>query len=654
MVLLYHYTNGGPPLPLHPRLILTGERLLQLQNYIKTDMTAKNLFDQLLTHSDWIVSQSPTVRPPPGPSGILLAVRQAMDYMLCTALAYKLSNNVTYYERSMAEALNFANWSDYNPWDHTLDTGEASMALGLVIDWLYNDLNVTSKAVLVNALFTKGLTPFYLGYQNKSFFWVNNTINWNCVCSGGSIVGSLSIADEPGMPDWLWSGVYDISLTSMPYCVAAYSGEGSWEEGTGYWEYASKFNVLTFTALYTAQLSDDEAKLINIPGVNITGSFPAYMTGTSSQMFDWADSETFFTVAYGDSFFSTAPNIQYWSYRFNDTAASYYSTQLSLVNGPTALNIAQWATQAEALIYYVGSGSFNDLNNYATSKVYHERALGIYRSEWTNPAFPTNNTHSLHFKGGNNGWNHNHLDIGSFVYDWYGNRIAMDLGADNYNLPNYFDPTVRWTYYRLNSQGHNVLKFNNESQSTTAEGMILQFNSTDVYSATEGYRTQAGWSIIDTQQAYSHQGVANATRGFIFMNNGSTIIVADSFIVQNSSIANVSWSMHINGTVSIDPTGQLGIIQLSNTLTPTQLAYIWIIPSSMGTQCNNLRMMATNVSVPEPQYSTAGIVRIDIVSTTPIECTLLAIAIGDNIQSIAHNYSLRPIHEWSMVNSPWN
>lgn len=37
-------------------------------------------------------------------------------------------------------------------------------------------------------------------------------------------------------------------------------------------------------------------------------------------------------------------------------------------------------------------------------------------------------------KGGNNSWNHAHMDVGSFVYDWNGQRWAEDMGADNYGL----------------------------------------------------------------------------------------------------------------------------------------------------------------------------------------------------------------------------
>ncbi len=55
--------------------------------------------------------------------------------------------------------------------------------------------------------------------------------------------------------------------------------------------------------------------------------------------------------------------------------------------------------------------------------------------------------------------NHNHLDLGSFVLDALGQRWAVDLGADDYNLPGYFGGQ-RYTYYRLRAEGHNTLVLN--------------------------------------------------------------------------------------------------------------------------------------------------------------------------------------------------
>lgn len=53
------------------------------------------------------------------------------------------------------------------------------------------------------------------------------------------MIGAMAVAGEDGVPDYLWPGVFQPALVSMPVCTAAYGAEGSWEEGVGYWGYAS-------------------------------------------------------------------------------------------------------------------------------------------------------------------------------------------------------------------------------------------------------------------------------------------------------------------------------------------------------------------------------------------------------------------------------
>ena len=51
----------------------------------------------------------------------------------------------------------------------------------------------------------------------------------------------------------------------------------------------------------------------------------------------------------------------------------------------------------------------------------------------------------LGIKGGaNNACEHGHYDLGSFVLDSGGVRWAMDLGPDDYNLPDYFTGVKDW------------------------------------------------------------------------------------------------------------------------------------------------------------------------------------------------------------------
>ncbi|MDB5325789.1 MAG: heparinase, partial [Phycisphaerales bacterium] len=63
---------------------------------------------------------------------------------------------------------------------------------------------------------------------------------------------------------------------------------------------------------------------------------------------------------------------------------------------------------------------------------------------------------------------HSHLDLGNFVLDMLGERFAMDLGADNYDLPGYLGPR-RADYLRSSTPGHNTLSIGDASQPGDAE-----------------------------------------------------------------------------------------------------------------------------------------------------------------------------------------
>ena len=69
--------------------------------------------------------------------------------------------------------------------------------------------------------------------------------------------------------------------------------------------------------------------------------------------------------------------------------------------------------------------------------------------------------------GGDNKANHSHLDLGSFVLDSGGTRFALDLGSDDYNMPDYFG-SKRFTYYRLRTESHNTVLIDDENQDPKA------------------------------------------------------------------------------------------------------------------------------------------------------------------------------------------
>jgi hypothetical protein len=85
----------------------------------------------------------------------------------------------------------------------------------------------------------------------------------------------------------------------------------------------------------------------------------------------------------------------------------------------------------------------------------------------TDMAHPEND-YFLAVKGGRASTSHAHMDGGSFVFDAFGMRWAMDLGLQKYNgletygidLWNYGKNSTRWNVFRLNNFSHNVISVN--------------------------------------------------------------------------------------------------------------------------------------------------------------------------------------------------
>lgn len=427
--------SAAPSLPPHPRLVLTDDKLADIKAAISTNADAAALHARFLTHADWILTQPPVPEPAPGPSGVLIQARMALDYALTTALAFRLGDGEQYLDRAVAEVLNLASWHDWNP-GHFLDTAEASSALALTYDWLYPQLNATTRAALAAGLVRNGLNAYNAGYVNHTFFWQNDAMNWNCVCSAGGMLAALALQGDAGAPASYdaWTAVFTPSLKSIPACLGVFGGDGSWSEGVGYQSYAAKYAVWSLASLRSSLGND--ANLSATPGFALTGRFPALMRGASGLFYDWADSDPFYNNEYGDpiSEGSTASFQMFFGAPLpgsptpdGDPIAAYFHRTYALNYGN--LTWPQWGGAAESLVFFSPLGSAADLAALPKGFVYNNpRGLVGWVSNWT--VLPDYGASSLHAKAGNNGYTHSHLDLGNFVFDLRGVRVIHDLGAD--------------------------------------------------------------------------------------------------------------------------------------------------------------------------------------------------------------------------------
>ena len=85
----------------------------------------------------------------------------------------------------------------------------------------------------------KGLKPA-LEIQRKHTWWTVISNNWNQVCNGGISMGALAIAnEEPQLAGEFLHG----ALESLQIPMPLFAPDGAWDEGPGYWHYATTYNV---------------------------------------------------------------------------------------------------------------------------------------------------------------------------------------------------------------------------------------------------------------------------------------------------------------------------------------------------------------------------------------------------------------------------
>lgn len=225
--------------------MLTPSRLAAARAEIAGGGDAAVFGALLFQHADWALTRPPTPRGTADATGVLMPVRAALDIMLTSAAAAALNGTAgvtrgaPYFERALREVNQICfNWTapnntDWNFVQHALDTGEASFAVGLAYDWLYPALTGAERAGILGALVEHGLGEFKRYIPTHVAWWVNNSINWNCVCSAGGVIGSLAIAGEDGAPGWLFDAVVEPLIAGVVPCIAAVHADSSWTEGPG-------------------------------------------------------------------------------------------------------------------------------------------------------------------------------------------------------------------------------------------------------------------------------------------------------------------------------------------------------------------------------------------------------------------------------------
>ncbi len=496
----------------HPRLFLTEQKVTEYKQLRSTDATLDKYINAVIATANSLATKPMLTRVLIGPR-LLDVSRELLKRTTHLAMAYRFTGDKKYLEAAINNMKAVCEFTDWNP-SHFLDVAEMTNGVAIGYDWLYNDMSSADRETIRTGLKVKGLAEYRKAYDTA--WWHNGDNNWNQVCNGGLIVGSLAIAETD--PTYARDFIPK-AIENLPFSNKFYAPDGAWYEGPGYWSYATEYLSYGMSALQTALGS--MYNLEKTEGLSKSGLVPMICAGPTNYILNFADSGE-------NSRATTSPAMLFLSTTYNNAQiANYLHTYIKSTNAlATPFHVVWYSSPTSnvanpPLDYYL-KGEINE--------------LVFLRSSWTDP-----NASWIGFKSGINSSNHSHLDLGNFELDAGGVRWAKDLGSDDYNLDGYWTMGVggkRWSYYRLNSFSHNVPLLGNKNQYELAKATFI---ATDLNTSTPS-------ATLDLTEAYRDFS-SKSTRKVSLTDGRKNFLIEDTHTLTKPT--EVAWGMTTANTIEI-------------------------------------------------------------------------------------------------------
>ncbi len=516
----------------HPRVLLTDARVGELQALAKTDSALKGALDALAQRAELYLAK-PAVQDSPDWN----VWRETVARVYILGFSYRYTGDKRFADALRGVLLTasaFPTWHDENSF---LDTAEMTHAVALGYDWLYRDLNDADRATIRGAILTKGLQPGLACYRKeaKASWWTGSNHNWNTVCNGGMITGALAVAsDDPATA----ATVLDFAIASLRHSVPTYDPDGAWMEGPYYWEYATRYLVLSLASLQGTLGTD--FGLSDGPGLRNTWRYIHYVTPNSSPL----------VFAYADSLDNrwSVPAVFWLAKRYDDPLAAESERVYFAKPHPWWPDVTKEVADPRfavsrvlELVWYLPppahAPALRDLP--LDTRFKGKVELATLRGSWEKDGL------CVFVKAGPNGAlaNHGHCDAGQFeLYGMGTGGFAWTRDTKKGGYPaGFFDngtadkPGKRWSYPVANAFGHNVPILNGQNQNPFATAPIIAFGSSAARS----------FAVVDLTPVYTAKAAA---RGVALLAR-KAVLVQDEFTLDTP--AELRWQMTSEAKVTL-------------------------------------------------------------------------------------------------------
>ena len=510
----------------HPRLLLSKEEDAVLKKAISEIPEFKKIDAFIIESADKFILEEPLIFEKKG-KRLLAVSRKALTRLYYLSYSYRVTNDKKYLDRAEKEMLALCAFESWNP-SHFLDTGEMCMGLAIAYDWLYYDLQVSTKQIVRNAIVEKAFKP---SYDPKQSWFLEAQSNWNSVCNAGLVFGALAIFEDERKES---VAIIERALKSNLLPLKAYEPDGNYPEGPGYWNYGTTFEVMLIAALESALGSDNG--LSKAPGFMKTADYMLLSAGNSGSLFNYSDC--------GEK--QVAAATMFW-FAEKTKNTSLIAKEIELINDGL-YTIAESSDSERILPNALIFGKNLNLlkTDLPKQKIYVGHGItpvALVRTDWKG-----SNGKYLGIKGGSAADGHSHMDQGTFVYDVDGLRWASDFGLQSYitlenkgvKIWDLEQEAERWDVFKYNNFNHNTLSINNQKHNVKGKASIVESFEKN---------KELGVKFDLTAVLNLNNELKSATRKAVIVDN--SYLKIEDFVETNTTPVDLRWNMVTRATAKI-------------------------------------------------------------------------------------------------------